>query len=157
MVYQAEVELVGPEGSRRIPLTDMYQNDGMNHLSLNPGELISVIHLPKSLAGSPSRYEKARIRGSIDFPLAGAAVRLEMDGDKVKDFAIALTGVNPFPQNIKGTEDHIGNVLDDENLDKLRDNVRKQAKPMKTTTVAPWYRRRVVGALARRLTVELAG
>jgi 4-hydroxybenzoyl-CoA reductase subunit beta len=157
LVYQAEVELVGPEGSRRIPLTEMYQNDGMNHLALNPGELVSVIHLPKSLAGSPSRYEKARIRGSIDFPLAGAAVRLEMDGDKVKDFAIALTGVNPFPQNIKGTEDNIGNVLDDETLDKLRDNVRKQAKPMKTTTVAPWYRRRVVGALARRLTVELAG
>jgi len=157
LVYQAEVELVGPDGTRRIPLTELYQNDGMNHLALKPGELVSVIHLPKSLAGSPSRYEKARIRGSIDFPLAGAAVRLEMDGDKVKDFAIALTGVNPFPQNIKGTDDNIGNVLDDEALDKLRDNVRKQAKPMKTTTVAPWYRRRVVGALARRLTAELAG
>jgi 4-hydroxybenzoyl-CoA reductase subunit beta len=135
----------------------MYQNDGMDHLALNFGELVSSIHLPKALAGSPSRYEKARIRGSIDFPLAGVAVRLEMDGNKVKDIAIALTGVNPSPLNIKGIENNIGNVLDDSILDKLRENVRKQAKPMKTTTVAPWYRRRVVGALARRLTAELAG
>jgi len=28
---------------------------------------------------------------------------------------------------------------------------------MLTTTVRPWYRRRVVGALARRLTAKLAG
>jgi 4-hydroxybenzoyl-CoA reductase subunit beta len=135
----------------------MYQNDGMNHLTFNPGELLTVVHLPKALAGSPSRYEKARIRGSIDFPLAGTAVRLEMDGKNVKDIAIALTGVNPFPQIVKGTEDYIGKAFDDASLDALRDNVRKQAKPMKTTTVAPWYRRRVIGALARRLTEELAG
>ncbi len=156
LVYQAEVELIGPDSTRRIPLTEMYQNDGMNHLTLELGELVVAVHLPKALAGSPSRYEKARIRGSIDFPLAGAAVRLEMDGDKVKDLAIALTGVNPFPQNIKGTASNIGAVLDEVALDNLRDNVRKQAKPMKTTTVAPWYRRRVVGALARRMTAELA-
>ena len=40
-------------------------------------------------------------------------------------------------------------------LDKLRDVVRSQAKPMRTTTVAPWYRRRVVGALARQLAERL--
>ena len=134
----------------------MYQNDGMDHLALKPGELLTSIHLPKNLAGSPSRYEKARIRGSIDFPLAGTAVRLDMESGKVKDLAIALTGVNTFPQNIKGVDAFIGEDLSEDALDELRDNVRKQAKPMKTTTVAPWYRRRVVGALARRLTAELA-
>ena len=78
LVYQAEVELLGPNGLRRIPLAELYQNDGMNHLTLTPGELVSVIHIPKTFSGSPSRYEKVRIRGSIDFPLAGVAVRLKM-------------------------------------------------------------------------------
>ena len=41
-------------------------------------------------------------------------------------------------------------------IDRLRETVRTQAKPMKTTTVAPKYRRRVVGALARRLAARLA-
>ena len=38
---------------------------------------------------------------------------------------------------------------------RIKETVRKQAKPMRTTTVAPWYRRRVVGAIARRLVEEL--
>lgn len=156
LVYHAEVELLGPSGARRIPLTEMYQNDGMDHLTLNKGELVSKIHLPKALKSSPSRYEKVRIRGSIDFPLAGVAVRLEIKQKKVKQFDVALTGVNPFPQMITGIDEYIGKSLDEGSLNRLRDNVRKQAKPMKTTTVAPWYRRRVVGALARRLVKELA-
>ena len=157
LVFQAEVDLIGLKGPRRIPLAKLYQNDGMDQLTLKAGELLTAVHLPKVLAGCPSRYEKTRIRGSIDFPLAGAAVRLKMKGKKVEDFAIALTGVNPYPQIVKSTDEYIGNAFDDESLDKLRDSVRKQAKPMKTTTVAPWYRRRVVGAVARRLTEELAG
>jgi 4-hydroxybenzoyl-CoA reductase subunit beta len=156
LVYQAEVELLGSKGVRRISLVDMYQNDGMNHLTLAPDELVSVIHLPKALSGSPSRYAKARIRGSIDFPLAGVAVRLKMNSKKVEEISIALTGVNPSPQIIKGTDEHIGKVFNEESLNILRDSVRKQAKPMKTTTVAPWYRRRVIGALARKLIQELA-
>ena len=156
LVYEAKIDIVGPNGKRRISLNEMYNNDGMDHLTLAPGELITKVLLPKSLAGSPSRYEKARIRGSIDFPLAGVAVRLKMNNNKVKDFAISLTGVNPIPIVIKGTDRNIGNVLDDTALDEIRNNVRKQAKPMKTTTVAPWYRRRVIGALARKLSLELS-
>ena len=156
LVYQAEVELLGPNGLRRIPLADLYQNDGMKHLTLTPGELVNVIYIPKTLSESPSRYEKVRIRGSIDFPLAGVAVRLKMKHKKVEDISIALTAVNPFPQIITGTDEYIGKLLCEKDLDILRDSVRSQAKPMKTTTVAPWYRRRVIGALARKLLKELA-
>ena len=157
LVYGAEIDVAGPNGRRRMPLTDLYRNDGMAHLTLEAGDMLTAVHLPKALAGSPSRYEKARVRGSIDFPLAGAAVRLEMDGKTVKDFVIALTAVNPYPHIVKDTDTYVGKELTDEALDEIRELVRKQAKPMRTTTVAPWYRRRVVGALARRLTEELAG
>ncbi|MEE2999458.1 MAG: 4-hydroxybenzoyl-CoA reductase subunit beta [Pseudomonadota bacterium] len=156
LIYQAKVILLGPQGERRIPLAEMYRNDGMNHLTLTPGELVSKVQLPKSLSGTPSRYEKIRIRGSIDFPLAGVAVRLKMNKKKVKEISIALTGVNPFPQIITGTDEHIGKSLNEKSLDDLQNSVRKQAKPMKTTTVAPWYRRRVVGAVAKKLIKELA-
>ena len=157
LVYGAEIDVAGPNGRRRMPLTDLYRNDGMAHLTLEAGDMLTAVHLPKALAGSPSRYEKARVRGSIDFPLAGAAVRLEMDGKTVKDFVVALTAVNPYPQIVKGTDTYVGRELTEAALDEIRELVRKQAKPMRTTTVAPWYRRRVVGALARRLTEELAG
>jgi 4-hydroxybenzoyl-CoA reductase subunit beta len=156
MVHDAEIDLVGATGARRIPLADLYRNDGMDHLTLEAGELVTVLHLPKSAAGLPSAYTKSRVRGSIDFPLAGAAVAIRMAGGDVADLRVALTACNPYPQMIKGTDDFAGKPLDDDALDKLRETVRAQAKPMKTTTVAPWYRRRVVGALARRLAARLA-
>ena len=155
LLYDAELDLVGPDGTRRIPLTALYNNDGMDHLAKQPTELVSVVHLPKALAGTPSAYEKARIRGSIDFPLAGAAVGLAMKGKKVEALRVALTAVNPHPHLVTGTEQFSGAVLDDDALDALRELVRKQAKPMRTTTVKPWYRRRVVGALARKLAAGL--
>jgi hypothetical protein len=35
--------------------------------------------------------------------------------------------------------------------------VRRQARPMRTTTIKPWYRRRAVAALAAKLARGLAG
>jgi 4-hydroxybenzoyl-CoA reductase subunit beta len=156
LVHGAEIELVSPEGTRRIPLADLYKNDGMDHLKLAPGELLVALHLPKATAGIPSGYVKSRVRGSIDFPLAGAAVALTMLDGKLETLSIALTAVNPYPQLIKGTESYLGKTVDGDLLEDIRENVRKQAKPMKTTTVAPWYRRRVVSALAQRIVARLA-
>ncbi len=158
LIYNAEVDIAGEGGVKRVALKDLYNNDGLDHLTLKPGELVTAVHLPQELAGDPSSYEKARIRGSIDFPLAGVAVRLRKSADgSIEDLAIALTAVNPYPQIVSGLGDLIGAKFSEENATRVRDTVRKQAKPMRTTTVAPWYRRRVVGAIAKRLSEELAG
>jgi 4-hydroxybenzoyl-CoA reductase subunit beta len=156
LVSDAEIEIAGPKGARRVPLAQLYRNDGLNHLTLTPGEMVTFVHLPKSSAGAKSGYAKARVRGSIDFPLAGAAVRLKMDGANVAELRVALTGVNPYPHLVKGLDSFVGKPLDGAALDRLRETVRTQAKPMRTTTVKPWYRRRVVGALARKLALRLA-
>jgi 4-hydroxybenzoyl-CoA reductase subunit beta len=156
LVFGAQVDIKSPTGERRIPLADLYQNDGMDHLTLAADEIIIGVSLAPELGGHASAYEKARVRGSIDFPLAGAAVRLAKNPDgTVASLAIALTGVNPIPLLLKGTDAFHGKKLGEAELDAIRDLTRKQAKPMRTTTVAPWYRRRVVGALARRMTAKL--
>ena len=156
LVSDAEIEIAGPNGTRRAKLAQLYRNDGLNHLTLAAGEMVAFVHLPKYAAGARSGYAKARVRGSIDFPLAGAAVRLRMDGANVAELRVALTGVNPIPLLVKGLDAFVGKRLDDAALDALRETVRTQAKPMRTTTVKPWYRRRVVGALARKLAVRLS-
>ena len=157
LVHGAEVELVGPDGVRRIPLAELYRDDGMDHLALKPAELLAAVHLPRAAAGTASAYAKARVRGSIDFPLAGVAVLLRRARDgAVAELAVALTGVNPCPHLVTGTDGLKGRTLDADGLDTLRGLVQKQSRPMATTTVKPWYRRRVAGALARRLAARLA-
>ena len=155
LVHEARAGLIGPEGRREIPLADLYRDDGMNHLTIGPGELLASVLLPKEAADIPSGYEKSRVRGSIDFPLAGAAARLRMRDGVIEDIKVALTGVRSWPFALTGTEKFVGEALTDGVLDGLREMARTQSKPMRTGTVAPWYRRRVVGALTRRLAARL--
>ncbi|MDP6121754.1 MAG: 4-hydroxybenzoyl-CoA reductase subunit beta [Rhodospirillales bacterium] len=157
LVYGAEAELAGPEGRRRIPLAELYNDDGMDHLALKAHELLAAVHLPAAAAEVPSAYAKARVRGSIDFPLAGAAVALTMNGGGVEDLRVGFTALGPRPFLVEDTGRFAGAPLDGTTLDDLRDMVRAQAEPMRTTTVAPWYRRRVAGNLVRRLAAWLAG
>jgi len=156
LVHEARAGLIGPDGRREIPLAELYRDDGMDHLTLGPGELLASVLLPKETAGIPSGYEKSRVRGSIDFPLAGGAVRLRMRNGIIEDIKVALTGVRSWPFALTGTEKFVGKALTDEILDGLRDMALQQSKPMRTSTIAPWYRRRVVGALTRRLVGRLA-
>ena len=154
LVYEAEAEIAGIDGRRRMPLAGLYRNDGLDHLTLELGELLVAIHLPAATAGLPSAYAKSRVRGSIDFPLAGVAVALS--GDDAADLRIGLTGISPRPFVVTGLDKLAGRGLSSDVLDALRDRVQSQAKAMKTTVTPPHYRRRVAGALARRLTDRLS-
>ncbi|MDP6345864.1 MAG: 4-hydroxybenzoyl-CoA reductase subunit beta [Alphaproteobacteria bacterium] len=156
LLFDAEVELAGPDGRRRLPLAEMYRNDGLDHLTLAAGELLVAVHLPALPADVRSGYAKSRVRGSIDFPLAGAAVRLSVKDGALGDLRVALTGVGSWPFLVPGTEKFIGGPLDEETSAQLRELVRAKAKAMKTTTTAPHYRRRVAGVLAQRLAEGLA-
>ena len=155
LVHEARAGLIGPDGRREIPLAELYRDDGMDHLTLAPGELLASVLLPKETADIPSGYEKSRVRGSIDFPLAGAAARLRTRDGVIEDIRVALTGVRSWPFMLTGAEKFVGGALNDAVLDGLREMARTQSKPMRTGTVAPWYRRRVVGALTRRLAARL--
>jgi len=154
MVLDAEVEVAGSEGRRRIPMADLYTDDGRAHLTLVAGELVVAVHLPA--ARSPSRYAKVRTRGAIDFPLAGAAVALSIDRTgAVASLRVGLTGTNPRPLLLDGTAEFVGHVLDDEALQRLDRLVRRQTAPMRTTIASAHYRRIAAAALVRRLATEL--
>ena len=155
LLFDAEVELAGPKGRRRIALAELYRNDGMDHLTLNPGELLVAVHVPKPSRPVSSGYAKSRVRGSIDFPLAGVAASMGLADGKIADLRIGLTGVSPLPFLVRGLDKYIGRVPDDACLADLRDTVRVQAKAMKTTLTPPHYRRRVAGGLAQKLAQSI--
>jgi len=152
LVFGAEVDVAGPKNRRRIPLADLYVEDGRAHLSLGEGELVVAVHLP---AAAPSAYAKVRLRGAIDFPLAGVAVALASAGGKVGSLRIALTGTNSRPFLLAGTDRFAGRAVDDKLLQEIDRLVQKQVQPMRTTLASANYRRVAAAALARRLTARL--
>jgi 4-hydroxybenzoyl-CoA reductase subunit beta len=153
MVLGASAEIAGPGATRQVALGDVYADDGMAHLALAPDELLVAVRVPA--LGLRSGYEKLRIRGAIDFALAGVAVALRADGGLVTDLRIATTGTDSRPLLISGLEGTWRTGPDDEaRMAKL---LRKQTGPMETMLTAATYRRRVLPVLARRLVHRLAG
>ncbi len=149
----AEVEIAGSASRRRMPLADLYVEDGRAHLALAERELIVAVHLP---ADAPaSRYRKVRTRGAIDFPLAGVAVALAVSKGAVTALRIALTGTNSRPFLLAGTDALIGRPLDEAALQSLDKLVQKQVQPMRTTLASAQYRRLAAAGLARRLVSTL--
>jgi 4-hydroxybenzoyl-CoA reductase subunit beta len=154
LVYDAQVEIAAPKGRRRVPLADLFVEDGRAHLSLAEGDLVVAVHLPAN--PPPSAYAKVRLRAAIDFPLAGVAVALNSVGGKIGTLRIGLTGTNSRPFLLAGTDRFAGRVVDDKLLQEIDRMVQKQVQPMRTTTASANYRRVAAVALARRLTAQLA-
>jgi len=153
LVYGAEITVAGAQGQRRVPLSDLYVEDGKAHLTLAAGELLVAAHLPP--APPSAAYEKVRQRGAIDFPLAGVAVALAATGATLGSLRIALTGTNSWPFLLAGTDAFVGRTVDDKLLQEIDRLVQKQVQPMRTTLVSANYRRLAAAALARRLTARL--
>jgi len=163
----AEVDIAGPRGRRTIPLNKLYigfarqdvpvtetQGDGKIYLSLRPGEIVTGVRA-RNTPGLRSAYDKIRIRRSIEYPVAGVAVALKREGDRLTDLRIAFTGTNPRPVLLDGTQALCGRTLDERVFKGLDALVRDQIMPMKTTFTPGHYRRRVAGVLARRLLARL--
>jgi len=156
LALEAEAEISGASGTRRIALADLYVEDGAAHLTLRAGEIITAVHIPVSDMRLRSGYRKARVRGAIDFPLAGVAAALCVHQGILKVLRIAITGTNSRPFVLKGTDEWTGKVLDEALSSAVGKLVQHQVRPLRTTATAANYRRQVAAVLAQRLVRELA-
>jgi 4-hydroxybenzoyl-CoA reductase subunit beta len=153
LVFGAEVDIAGAQGLRRIPLSELYVEDGKAHLALADGELLVAVHLPSNPPSSA--YAKIRARAAIDFPLAGVAVAIMASGTTIRSIRVALTGTNSRPFLLAGTDAFAGRSVDEKLLQEIDRLVQKQVQPMRTTIASANYRRITAAALARRLTESL--
>ena len=96
----AIAHVAGPKGSRTVPLDRFFvgpDKDLKRETVLEPGEILAKLLLPKPAAGLRSTYRKVRFRASFDFALVGAAIALQMQGDRVARARVVLSGVAPVP------------------------------------------------------------
>ncbi|MCX7891966.1 MAG: 4-hydroxybenzoyl-CoA reductase subunit beta [Burkholderiales bacterium] len=152
----AEAETATAAGTRRVPLADLYREDGAAHLTLAPGEIVARVFVPAPTPGRRSGYRKARARGAVDFPLAGVAVVLVVRDGAIAELGVGLTGTNSRPFRLAGTEGFVGQPVDDALLASLAKLIQKQVSPMRSTVTQSYYRRQVASVLAQRLVRELA-
>jgi len=160
LVRDAEAGVAGPNGRRRMPLADLYdeKGDGIRRLKIQAGELLVALHLPPKSRTLRGRYRKLRVRPSYDFPELGVAVAGSWDDERVRSLSIAMGGVDPYPRRFDElTDPLVGQTLTEERIRDLADAVTRAVRPVHNTFLLPDYRRRMVSVYVRRAIAEAKG
>jgi len=151
LCLNAEIEIASPAAICRIPLQDFYTGLGDNYRTLQPNQLVTHVFIPASSADYAGVYRKLRVRGSIDYPLAGVAVVLKRSNGYVADARIGITAVNPAPTLIPGATELLTGKTIDENLAAAAgDLAAKVSKPLTTSALTPEYRREMIRVYTKR-------
>ena len=157
LCLNAEIEIASAAGLRRMPLRDFYTNDGVAYRNLQSNELVTRVFLPESSADYRGVYRKLRVRGSIDYPLAGVAVVMKRSNGHIADARVAVTAVNPAPLLVKGASELLaGKILDEALAEAVGNLAAKTAKPLTTSALTPEYRREMIRVFAKRAVLAAA-
>jgi xanthine dehydrogenase YagS FAD-binding subunit len=115
----ARVKIVGPKGSKILPIEKFFIKPGQDILKenvLKPDEILMEIHIPDAPPNTEGYYLKSRIRRAWDFALTGAAVVITSNDGICKDCKIALSGVAPIPLRAPKAEETLRGKKIDESL-----------------------------------------
>jgi len=157
LCLNAEIEIANADGLKRMPLRDFYTNDGVAYRNLQPDELVTRVFLPESSADYRGVYRKLRVRGSIDYPLAGIAVVMKRSNGHIADARVAVTAVNPAPLLVKGASELLaGKVVDEALAEAVGNLAGKTAKPLTTSALTPEYRREMIRVFTKRAVLAAA-
>jgi CO/xanthine dehydrogenase FAD-binding subunit len=138
-------------------LRDFYTGLGENYRKLQPNELLTRLFLPPSSADLKGVYRKLRVRGSVDYPLAGVAVAMRRSNGHVADASIAITAVNPAPMLVEGASELLaGKVVDESLAELVGDLAARTAKPLTTSALTPEYRREMIRVFTKRAVLAAA-
>ena len=154
----AQVRLVGPKGERMIPAEALYDDDGLHYTTKAPDEILASIYLPP-LDGWRATYLKLRRRGSIDFPILGAAVALKLEGDGTcADARIVLGAVASRPVVVTEAAKMLaGNKITRELIEAVAEVASRPAKPLDNTDMALGYRKKLARVYVARALAEAVG
>ncbi|MCA9619074.1 MAG: FAD binding domain-containing protein, partial [Myxococcales bacterium] len=143
IVLDAEIELYGPDGVRRLGASDFYVADGIVNTVKRPEEIVARVLVPRR-AAKQTRFEKLRRREAIDFPQLNTAVRLEVTDGKVSDVDLVVSTLAARPKRIKSVQKAIGEAPSEALFDRLADLAFKQCHPLTNLDTDPEWRRDMV-------------
>ena len=135
VALDAELELTGANGVRKVPMGDFHRLPGDTpHVEtvLEPGEMITGIDVPASAAAKRSGYLKVRDRASFEWAVVSAAVALDIAGGVIRGARVAAGGVGTKPWRLPETEAAlIGKPADAAALKAAAELAGEGAKPAK--------------------------
>lgn len=148
LAYDAEVELVSTEGTRRVTYAEFHT--GYKQTVMRADELIAAVILPKPSEGAQHFYRKVGTRRAQAISKVCFAASVEVEGGSLKEVRIALGSVAPVVLRCRRTEDSLrGRRLDGDLMRTALDEITREVTPIDDVRSTARYRTRVAQNLLR--------
>ncbi|HYG82527.1 MAG TPA: xanthine dehydrogenase family protein subunit M [Pyrinomonadaceae bacterium] len=142
LVYDAELELVSAQGTRRLPYKGFHT--GYKQVTMRPDELIKSIRLPRTAGPWRQYYRKVGTRKAQAISKICFAGMARLEGGRVADVRIALGSVAPVVLRCSGTEDVLrGRKVDGEAVSAARAELAREISPIDDVRSTANYRLQV--------------
>jgi CO/xanthine dehydrogenase FAD-binding subunit len=154
LALDAEVELAGRAGTRRLPLSSFIT--GNRRTVLAPGELLVAIHVPKPGHDARSAFLKLGARRYLVISVAMAAATLEIADGRVAAARIAVGSCSAVAQRLPALEAALPGAPLTALAERVEASQLAPLSPIDDVRGSAAYRRDAVVTLLRRLLRSLA-
>lgn len=149
----ARIAIVGPGGWREAPVEEIPSGPGRT--TLEPGEIVAAIILPRRGAGGGDAYLRFIPRTEMDIAVVGCGVSMVVEGGRVAEARVALGAVAPTVILVPEAAGAIvGTALDEAALEALAAACSAASRPIDDRRGTAEYRIRVAGVLGRRAAAK---
>jgi xanthine dehydrogenase FAD-binding subunit len=154
LVLNAQVELKGPDGTRRLPLYDFYQGPGQ--VDRKSGEIMTCLRIgAEDYKGWSAHYCKYAMRGAMDIATIGCAAACKLEAGKVAGLRLGFAVAGPTPLRSWRTEEKaIGMAPDQELLEMVSSSVLDDLRPRDSWRASKDFREQIIKTLAERVLRE---
>ncbi len=155
LALNAEAVVRGPDGERRIPLSDFFQ--GVFTTALDEGEVLTGIDIPRPAAGTRTRFVKFTSASAEAYSTVTVATAMTFDGaGTCSEARIGLGSVAPVPMRAMAAEDLLrGQKLTPDLIDSAAEAAATATDPGSNAQGSAEYRRDMTGVFVRRLLLDL--
>ena len=161
IALDAKVKIAGDRGKDETNLQSFFTGSGVKPNILKFNEILTEIRIPTVPENAGFSYRKLRLRDTVDFPLLGVAVFVQLDGKdgKCRKVRLVLGAVGPAPLVVnEASRMMLGERITPKLIDEVAGAARKMAHPVDNTASSPRYRRRMIPLFIRQAFDEaLAG
>jgi CO/xanthine dehydrogenase FAD-binding subunit len=155
IVLGAVCHIVGPNGTRDVPVEDFVTAPGQTVLA--PNELLVEFRIPVLQGKAADCYQRFIPRNEMDIAVVGVGSCVALDGDTCTAARISLGAVAARPLLAKEAGDSlVGKTLDDAAIDAAAKLAQQVASPISDMRGTAEFRMHLVGVLTRRTLKEAA-
>lgn len=157
IAFGATARVASRAGERITPVSALYHDDGIHPTRLHDGEALTDIYLPAIHGDWRSTYEKYRVRGAFDFPIASVAAVARFTDGVCTEARLTLQGVATAPLPLPEADALLrGRRWTAEVIEEAAEIAYRAAHPMDNTSGTIALRKRIIRAYTRQALAALA-